>query len=108
MCAASPRATLTTTGFHWRSWPTIWANGSWMTHVRRFQCSRKCGSDSGGSRREAFMIAAIYARMLTGRRLLLALLFLLAAATSAPAKGTWVLWSQLYAPSAGDWVRQTT
>jgi hypothetical protein len=23
-----------------------------MTQVRRFQCSRKCGSDSGGSKKE--------------------------------------------------------
>src|SRR6266851_5665125 len=54
------------------------------------------------------MIAAYCAGMSRGSRILLAQLCLLAAATSAYAEGTWVLWSQLHAPSAGDWVRQTT
>jgi len=38
------------------------------------------------------MIVAIYGRSLTGRRLLLALLCLLALATSASAEGAWTLW----------------
>ena len=32
---------------------------------------------------------------------------LLALAPLASADGAWVLWSQLYTPSAGDWVMQT-
>jgi hypothetical protein len=34
-------------------------------------------------------------------RILLATLYLLAFAASASAEGAWVLWSQLYTPSAG-------
>ena len=40
-------------------------------------------------------------------RILLATLCLLAFAASASAEGAWVLWSQLYTPSAGAWVLQT-
>lgn len=56
------------------------------------------------------MTAAIYDRKSSSRspRMLLALLCLLTLATSASGECAWVLWSQLYAPSAGDWVMQTT
>jgi hypothetical protein len=37
-------------------------------------------------------------------RVLVVTLGILALATSASAEGTWVLWSQLYTPGAGDWV----
>jgi hypothetical protein len=40
-------------------------------------------------------------------RVLVVTLGILALATSASGDGTWVLWSQLYTPGAGDWVRQT-
>ena len=40
-------------------------------------------------------------------RVLVVTLGILALATSASAEGTWVLWSQLYTPGAGDWVMQT-
>ena len=41
------------------------------------------------------------------RILLATLSCLLAFAASASAEGAWVLWSQLYPPSAGAWVLQT-
>jgi hypothetical protein len=40
-------------------------------------------------------------------RVLVVTLGILTLATSASAEGTWVLWSQLYTPGAGDWARQT-
>jgi hypothetical protein len=44
------------------------------------------------------MIAAVYARTLTGRRILLALLCLLALATSTHSDSAWVLWARACNP----------
>jgi hypothetical protein len=57
------------------------------------------------------MIAAIYARPVTGRRLLLALLCLLGLAASAHADSAWVLWARtcdLKSERSGDYQRRQT